>query len=153
MNKPKISKKERDKALRRKAKGENVATIASEMGINPSSIYYWQAQYREPSARTKNTNEQRIIATEKKKKLVQNLVSAGMVQSIAEIFDYINIIDVYRHVGVSYLRMREMVTHTGGLKIEYLHKLADFFQVDPGKLVDLAHRQYLAEISTKKQKK
>lgn len=75
--------------------------------------------------------------------LYKVLIEAGHIKSIRDIFQFIPKTTVYRDLGINYNRFNRAIFDPSIFRIAELVQLAEFFEVDARKFIDMAYEQSL----------
>jgi len=75
--------------------------------------------------------------------LYKVLIEAGHIKSIRDIFQFIPKTTVYRDLGINYNRFNRAIFDPLIFRIAELVQLAEFFEVDARKFIDMAYEQSL----------
>jgi len=71
------------------------------------------------------------------------LIGASHIKSIQEIFLFIPKTIVYRKLGVNFNRFDKAILDPSNFKLGELMKLAEIFDVEPKRIIDMAYEQSL----------
>lgn len=82
--------------------------------------------------------------------VIKLLIEAGKITSIREIFIYIPKTTVYKDLGINFNRFDRAIVDPSIFKLAELRKLAEMFEVDARRIIDMAYEQFM---SIKKGKK
>lgn len=74
---------------------------------------------------------------------IKVLMESGHITTFRKIFDYIPKTVVYKDLRVNFKRFSKAILDPSGLSLGELRTLADFFDVDTKKLIDMAYMQTL----------
>ena len=75
---------------------------------------------------------------------IKILIEAGSIKKLSELFDHISLEVVAEDLGISHNRLRYKLGNIGKFTINELCNMADLFEVEEMKIVDLAHAQHLS---------
>jgi hypothetical protein len=75
---------------------------------------------------------------------VKVLIESGHVKSIQDIFQYIPKTTVYKDLGINYNRFDRAIINPAIFRLEELVVLAELFDVDAKKMIDMAYEQAVA---------
>jgi hypothetical protein len=74
---------------------------------------------------------------------IKVLIESGHIKSIKEIFQFIPKTTVYKDLGVNFNRFDRAIYDPSIFRMQELVILAELFQVDAKKLIDMAYEQML----------
>jgi hypothetical protein len=80
------------------------------------------------------------------------LIQSGHIKSFRDIFDYIPKTIVYKDLGVNFNRFSRATIDPSDLTLNELRTLAEFFGVDPKKIIDMAYEQMVTAGKSKRKK-
>ena len=83
---------------------------------------------------------------------VRVLIETGYITSVSQIFEFIPKTTVYRDLGVNFNRFNRAIKDPSIFRMQELIILAELFEVDAKKLIDMAYQQSLAVKYTRKKR-
>jgi hypothetical protein len=83
---------------------------------------------------------------------IKVLIQSGHIKSFRDIFNYIPKTVVYKDLRVNFNRFSKAVNDPAGLSLAELRTLAEFFEVDTKKLIDMAFEQMTSAGKTKRRR-
>jgi hypothetical protein len=86
------------------------------------------------------------VEKDKRFELIKIMISAGRIQKLEDIFNYIPKTVVAKSIGISNSRFNKLIKHVGGFALRDLYILADLTEIDPLELFDLIHAQKAANL-------
>lgn len=84
---------------------------------------------------------------------IKVLVESGHITTFRQIFNYIPKTIVYKDLRVNFKRFSKAILNPSGLSLGELRTLAEFFDMDTKKLIDMAYMQTLTSKSKTKRSK
>ena len=83
---------------------------------------------------------------------IKVLMESGHITTFRQIFDYIPKTVVYKDLRVNFKRFSKAILDPSGLSLGELRTLAEFFDLDTKKLIDMAYMQTLTRKNRSKGK-
>jgi len=83
---------------------------------------------------------------------VKALIESGHIKSIQDIFQFIPKTTIYRELGINFNRFVRAIVDPSIFRMGELVKLAEIFEVDPKRMIDMAYEQS-ATVVRKNQKR
>lgn len=74
---------------------------------------------------------------------IKVLIESGHIQSIQDIFQFIPKTTVYKDLGINFNRFDRAILDPSIFRLEELKELAELFDVDARKLIEMAYEQSL----------
>jgi hypothetical protein len=83
---------------------------------------------------------------------IKVLIQSGHIKTFSAIFDFIPKTVVYRDLGVNFNRFSRAIIDPARFTLAELRTLAEFFDVDTKKMIELAYEQMISATKSKKRK-
>lgn len=81
---------------------------------------------------------------------IKVLMASGHITTFRQIFNYIPKTIVYKDLRVNFKRFSKAILNPSGLSLGELRTLAEFFDIDTKKLIDMAYMQTLTSKNKRK---
>ncbi|MGN6419470.1 MAG: hypothetical protein ACTHMC_18365 [Pseudobacter sp.] len=90
---------------------------------------------------------------EKQQKQIRSMIDKGEITLFKEIFDYYDITPVINHLKTNHATLTGYITNAGLIRMNKIISIADYFDVDEKKMINIVYNQIVADRKNKKSRK
>jgi hypothetical protein len=87
---------------------------------------------------------------EKQLKQIRSMIDKGEITLFKEIFDYYDITPVINHLKTNHATLTGYITNIGQIRVNKIISIADYFDVDEKKMINIVYNQILADRKIRK---
>ncbi|HVK46460.1 MAG TPA: hypothetical protein VM488_01420 [Pseudobacter sp.] len=87
---------------------------------------------------------------EKQQKQIRSMIDKGEITLFKEIFDYYDITPVINHLKTNHATLTGYITNIGQIRVNKIISIADYFDVDEKKMINIVYNQILADRKIRK---
>lgn len=90
---------------------------------------------------------------EKQQKQIRSMIDKGEITLFKEIFDYYDITPVINHLKTNHATLTGYITNAGNIRMNKIISIAEYFDVDEKKMINIVYNQIVADRKIKKSRK
>lgn len=91
-----------------------------------------------------------VMNKEKQLKQIRSMIDKGEITLFKEIFDYYDITPIINHLRTNHATLTGYINNVTRIRIGKIISIAEYFDVDEKKMINLVHNQIYADRKTKK---
>lgn len=91
-----------------------------------------------------------VMNKEKQLKQIRSMIDKGEITLFKEIFDYYDITPIINHLRTNHATLTGYITNASQIRIGKIISIAEYFDVDEKKMINIVYNQVVADRKTKK---
>ncbi|HUR65483.1 MAG TPA: hypothetical protein VMZ03_03965 [Chitinophagaceae bacterium] len=93
------------------------------------------------------------MVKDKRYKVVHEFIKSGEIKMISQVFEYIPVTTVALMLGTNWERLTKYINEPNLFRMGEMRTMAAYFEVDEKVMIELVHRQIIANMDKKKKYK